>query len=77
MKAIPISIALPWIVNVGDLLGHLPLPSKLTIEVLAPIDLKEEFGANPDLDEVYGRLVSLMQDALDRLASERRLPVIG
>ncbi len=77
MKAIPISIALPWIVNVGDLLGHLPLPSKLTIEVLAPIDLKEEFGADPDLDEVYGRLVSLMQDALDRLASERRLPVIG
>ncbi len=77
MKAIPISIALPWVVNVGDLLGHLPLPSKLTIEVLAPIDLKEEFGADPDLDEVYGRLVSLMQDALDRLASERRLPVIG
>lgn len=77
IKAIPISIALPWIVNVGDLLGHLPLPSKLTIEVLAPIDLEEELGADPDLDEVYDRLVSVMQDALDRLASERRLPVIG
>ena len=35
LKVLPISIALPWSLNVGDLLGHLPLPAKITIEVLA------------------------------------------
>jgi hypothetical protein len=74
---IPISIALPWIVNVGDLLGHIPLPAKITSEVLAPIDLREQFGAEPDLDEVYEHVTRMMQEALTALASERRFPVIG
>ena len=39
--------------NVGDMLGHVPLPAKITIDVLEPIDLREEFGEEPDLDEVY------------------------
>ncbi len=30
----PISVAMPWGLNVGDLFGHLPLPAKITIEVL-------------------------------------------
>jgi 1-acyl-sn-glycerol-3-phosphate acyltransferase len=77
LKVIPISIALPWIVNVGDLLGHIPLPAKITIEVLPPIDLRERFGDEPDPDEVYEHLTGVMQDALDGLAAERRFPVIG
>jgi 1-acyl-sn-glycerol-3-phosphate acyltransferase len=77
LKVIPISIALPWIVNVGDLLGHIPLPAKITSEVLAPIDLREQFGAEPDLDEVYEHVTRMMQEALTALASERRFPVIG
>jgi 1-acyl-sn-glycerol-3-phosphate acyltransferase len=77
LKVLPISLALPWGLNVGDMLGHLPLPSKITIETLPAIDLRAEFGPDPDLDEVYDHLVRQMQDALDALASERRLPVIG
>jgi 1-acyl-sn-glycerol-3-phosphate acyltransferase len=77
LKALPISLALPWGINVGDLVGHLPLPAKITVETLPAIDLRAEFGAHPDLDEVYDHLVRLMQDALDALAAERRLPVIG
>jgi 1-acyl-sn-glycerol-3-phosphate acyltransferase len=77
LKVLPISIALPWILNVGDLLGHIPLPAKLTIETLPPIDLRSEFGPDPDVDEIYDRLIRLMQDTLDALAAERRLPVIG
>jgi 1-acyl-sn-glycerol-3-phosphate acyltransferase len=76
-KVVPISIALPWIVNVGDLLGHIPLPAKITIEALPPIDIKEEFGSNPDVDEVYAYVTDVMQDKLSSLATERRLPVIG
>jgi 1-acyl-sn-glycerol-3-phosphate acyltransferase len=77
LKVIPISIALPWIINVGDLLGHIPLPAKITIEVLPPIDLREQFGDAPDVDEVYEHVTGVMQDALDALAAERRFPVLG
>jgi 1-acyl-sn-glycerol-3-phosphate acyltransferase len=77
LKVIPISISLPWILNIGDLLGHIPLPAKITSEVLAPIDVREQFGAEPDLDEVYEHVTRVMQEALTALAAERRFPVIG
>jgi 1-acyl-sn-glycerol-3-phosphate acyltransferase len=77
LKVMPVSLALPWIVNVGDFLGHIPLPAKITIEVLEPIDLREQFGDEPDPGEVYEHVTGVMQQALDGLAAERRLPVIG
>jgi 1-acyl-sn-glycerol-3-phosphate acyltransferase len=77
LKVLPISIALPWGVNVGDLMGHIPLPAKITIEALPPINLREEFGDEPDLHEVYDHVMRLMQETLDALASERRFPVLG
>ena len=77
LKVLPISIAPPWGINVGDMFGHLPLPAKITVEALPPIDLRREFGDEPDLDEVYDHLVRLMQETLDALAAERRWPVLG
>ena len=77
LKVLPISIAPPWGLNVGDFLGHLPLPAKITIEVLPAIHLREQFGPDPNVDEVYAHVTRSMQDALDALAAERRFPVIG
>jgi 1-acyl-sn-glycerol-3-phosphate acyltransferase len=77
LKVLPISIAIPWGLNIGDMLGHFPLPAKITVQVLDPIDLREEFGRSPDLDAVYDELMSRMQASLTALAEERRLPVIG
>jgi 1-acyl-sn-glycerol-3-phosphate acyltransferase len=77
LKVLPISLALPWGLNIGDMLGHVPLPAKITIEALPPIYLREEFGQEPDLDEVYDHVTRLMQDTLDAMAAERRLPVLG
>ena len=77
LKVLPISLAVPWGLNVGDMLGHFPLPSKITIQVLEPIDLREEFGPRPDLDDVYEEVLHRMQVALDGLQRERRLPLIG
>jgi 1-acyl-sn-glycerol-3-phosphate acyltransferase len=77
LKVLPISLALPWGLNVGDMLGHIPLPAKITVEALPPIHLREEFGPRPDVDEVYAHVHRLMQDTLDALAAERRFPVIG
>jgi 1-acyl-sn-glycerol-3-phosphate acyltransferase len=77
LKVLPISLGPPWGLNVGDMLGHLPLPAKITVEALPAIDLRREFGADPDIDEVYDHLVRLMQETLDALAAERRFPVLG
>ena len=77
LKVLPVSIALPWILNVGDMLGHVPAPAKITIQVLRPIHLRERFGENPDLDEVYTELIAQMQETLTALQSERNLPVVG
>ncbi|MGZ5343010.1 MAG: lysophospholipid acyltransferase family protein [Solirubrobacterales bacterium] len=77
LKVLPISVGIPWGLNIGDMLGHLPLPAKITVEALPAIDLHREFGDDPDLDEVYEHLVRLMQETLDALAAERRFPVIG
>jgi 1-acyl-sn-glycerol-3-phosphate acyltransferase len=77
LKVVPISLALPWGLNVGDMLGHIPLPAKITIETLPAINVREEFGDDPDLDEVYDQIVRSMQETLDALAAERRLPILG
>ncbi len=76
-KVLPISIAIPWGLNVGDLLGHVPLPAKITVEALPPIHVRQEFGHRPDPNAVYEHVVAEMQAKLDQLAAERRLPVIG
>lgn len=59
-----------------------PLPAKITTELLEPIDWSTRYdAAAADDDEVvracYDELVATMQEALDRLAAERRFPVIG
>jgi 1-acyl-sn-glycerol-3-phosphate acyltransferase len=77
LKVLPISLALPWGLNIGDMLGHIPLPAKITIETLPAINLRQEFGPEPDIEEVYDHIIRLMQDTLDALASERRFPVVG
>jgi 1-acyl-sn-glycerol-3-phosphate acyltransferase len=77
LKVLPISLALPWGVNVGDFLGHIPLPAKITVEALPAIALREEFGPDPDVGEVHDHILRLMQETLDALAAERRFPVLG
>jgi 1-acyl-sn-glycerol-3-phosphate acyltransferase len=77
LKVLPVSLAIPWGLNVGDFLGHVPLPAKLIVEVLPPIDLEEEFGPEPDVDAIYDEILARMQAALDALAAERRYPILG
>jgi len=74
----PVQIAPPWGVTMLDLPGRLPLPAKISIEVLPPIDLREELGGpggNPD--NGYQLVTGRMQDALRKLAKARTLPLIG
>jgi 1-acyl-sn-glycerol-3-phosphate acyltransferase len=72
LKVLPVSLALPWGLNVGDMLGHIPLPAKITMQVLEPIDV-----SGMDVDEAYELVLGEMQTALTALAEERSLPVLG
>jgi 1-acyl-sn-glycerol-3-phosphate acyltransferase len=69
LKVFPVSVALPWGLDVGDLFGHIALPAKITIQVLEAINLYERFGPAPQFDAVYESITALMQRALDELAA--------
>jgi hypothetical protein len=56
---------------------NVPLPAKITMQVLPPVAIDAQFGETPDIDEVDAHVRRVMQAALDELAAERRLPVIG
>jgi hypothetical protein len=45
--------------------------------VLEPIDVAARFGDEPDVDKVDEHVRAVMQAALDRLARERRFPILG
>jgi 1-acyl-sn-glycerol-3-phosphate acyltransferase len=75
-KILPISIGFPFGPSVV-LPVNIPLPTKIVMEVLEPIDLAAEFGDDPNIDAVDAHVRRVMQKALDKLAKERRLPVIG
>jgi 1-acyl-sn-glycerol-3-phosphate acyltransferase len=77
LKVLPVSLSIPWGLNVGDMFGHWPLPAKLTLEAMEPINPRERFGSDPDTDEVYEHITRVMQEKLDELSAERRLPLVG
>ena len=76
VKNLPISTSIPWLLTPGDL-PHFPLPAKIRIQVLDPIDLQDRFGDDPDWDAAYDYVTSVMQAGLSTLASKTMLPVIG
>jgi 1-acyl-sn-glycerol-3-phosphate acyltransferase len=69
-KVLPITLGLPWGLTVG-LPANIPLPAKIVIEVQEPIEL------SGDDEAVYDKVVASLQAGVDRLAAERRFPVIG
>ena len=77
VKVLPVSIGPPYGINLLDLPGRLPLPAKITVKVLEPIDLKETFGPNPQPQKIYNRVTGQMQGALKGLQEERSLPLVG
>jgi len=69
-KAMPVSVSLPWGLNVGavGLLPYLPLPTKLLTAVLPPMTP----NAGETAVEFAGRVEHAMQMRLNALAEQRR-----
>jgi 1-acyl-sn-glycerol-3-phosphate acyltransferase len=75
-KILPISFGLPFGLS-AVVPVNVPLPSKIVMQVLPPIDIVAEFSEGPDVDEVDCHVRHVMQRSLDELAKERTLPVLG
>jgi 1-acyl-sn-glycerol-3-phosphate acyltransferase len=71
LKSIPISLRMPWSLNLSDLAAHIPLPVKIVIEVQGPL------AVDGDDRAVHDKVMASLQDGVDRLAAKRRFPVIG
>ena len=67
----------PFGVTVLDIPPRIPLPAKIRVRVMPPIDLRDELGRQPDIDEGYRIVTSRMQRTLTRLANQRAVPVVG
>ena len=76
LDILPVSIGVPFGLSV-IVPPNLPLPTKIVTEVLPPIDITARFGTDPDVGDVDAHIRDVMQTALDRLASQRRFPVLG
>lgn len=76
MEILPVSFGFPFGLSM-IFPPNLPLPAKIVTEVLEPIDVAARFGDNPDIADVDAYVRSVMQSALDRLAGQRRFPVLG
>lgn len=75
VKSLPMTLSVPW----GLLpvpLPNFPLPAKIRMQVLEPIDLHARFGSDPDWDHAYDYVTSVMQVGLSTLASRTVVPMI-
>lgn len=78
VSILPLTFGFPWGLSLGFLLPpNLPLPTKIVTQVLEPVDVRAEFGDDPDPRVVDAHIRKLMQSAVDELARHRRFPVIG
>ncbi len=77
LKVIPPVLGPPFGLTVLDFPGRLPLPSKITIRVMPPIDLRHELGPERDIEKGYRLVTSRMQRTLTRLSNQRGLPIVG
>lgn len=86
----PIVAGLPFGVWLGATFPQLPLPAKMVVEVLPPIDIVAEVEARrgrallpEDLEDdalieaCFQRVTAAMQAVADKLYAERRFPILG
>lgn len=73
---LPISFGFPFRFSAA-IPPNLPLPAKIVMQVLDPINLTKQFGEDPDVDAVDEHVRSVMQQALNDLAAKRRFPILG
>jgi 1-acyl-sn-glycerol-3-phosphate acyltransferase len=74
LESFPVSLSIPWGLWIGPLPGYLPLPARIEIDVLDPIDAQTiKASSTAQIDK---RVREALQATIDRRAAGR-IPVIG
>jgi 1-acyl-sn-glycerol-3-phosphate acyltransferase len=79
LKMFPIALQVPWGISPA-LLPEIPLPTKIRTEFQAPIELSRDPDKAEDRDyveSVYDEVTAAIQGGMDKLARQRRLPLLG
>jgi 1-acyl-sn-glycerol-3-phosphate acyltransferase len=74
---LPLLVGLPWGLWLLPALPQIPLPAKITTEVLEPMTLAGDPNDEGAVKKGFETVLGKMQSALDGLYAERRYPVIG
>jgi 1-acyl-sn-glycerol-3-phosphate acyltransferase len=77
---LPIVLGIPFGVTIETIPTHLPLPAKIRTELLEPIHLDkdpERVNDREYVNSIYLEVQSAIQQAMDRLARQRRFPIFG
>jgi len=77
IDSLPLAIAAPWGLNVGDCSATCRCPPRSCWRSCRRSTSVHGSGRDADPDQVAAHIRTRMQDTLDALAQERRLPVIG
>jgi hypothetical protein len=77
LKVVPPVLRPPFGITVLDFPGRIPLPSKITIRVMPPIDLRKKLGPDGDVEKGYRLVASRVQRTPTRPQGQRSLPVVG
>ena len=77
LTVLPPALGPPAGLTVLDLPLRVPLPAKISIRVLKPIDLRERLGRQAEPEDGYQLITSTMQRTLTRLGNERSVPIVG
>jgi 1-acyl-sn-glycerol-3-phosphate acyltransferase len=77
---LPIVLGFPFGLTIETIPTHLPLPAKIRTELLDPIHVDHDPERVDDreyVNSIYREVESAIQDAMNRLAKQRRFPIFG
>ncbi len=77
---LPIVLGIPFGLTIETIPTHLPLPAKIRTELLDPIHVDHDPERVNDRDyvnSIYHEVESAIQDAMNRLAKQRRFPIFA
>jgi 1-acyl-sn-glycerol-3-phosphate acyltransferase len=77
---LPIVLGIPFGLTIETIPTHLPLPAKIRTELLDPIHVDkdpERVNDREYVTSIYLEVESAIQNAMTRLAAQRRFPIFG
>jgi 1-acyl-sn-glycerol-3-phosphate acyltransferase len=77
---LPIMLGFPFGLTIETIPTHLPLPAKIRTELLDPIPVDndpERVNDRAYVNSIYLEVLTAIQDAMNRLAKQRRFPILG